>query len=145
MAVPRREVQAQLQAILVAGSGQFAHHVALSVLIRCVANRVVGVFRRPETKAVMMLGREDDAFHTGLTTHPSPLFTVESRRIERLQRCIAVAPLAVAERVRSEVDEGVGFQLLPCNLMLSGQRADGCRRVLRISSQSSRNHAGEKE
>ena len=47
MAVPRREVQAQLQPVLAAGGSKLAHHVALAVLVRRVANGVVGVLRGP--------------------------------------------------------------------------------------------------
>ena len=47
MAVPRREVQAQLQPVLAAGGCQLAHHVALAVLVGRVANGVVGVLRGP--------------------------------------------------------------------------------------------------
>ena len=125
MAVPRREVETEFQPVFLACRCQFADDVALSVFVRRVAHAVVGEFRWPEAKSVVVFRREDDALHTRLFTHPRPLFAVESRRVERLQWCVAIAPFAVAEGVRSEMDECVGFQLLPCHLACAWQ---GCYR-----------------
>ena len=125
MAVPRREVETKFQPVFLAGCRQFTDDVALSVFVRRVAHAVVGEFCWPKAKSVVVLRREDDALHTRLFTYPCPLFAVEASRVERLQRCVAIAPFAVAEGVLSEMDECVGFQLLPCHLACAWQ---GCYR-----------------
>ena len=66
----------------------------------------------------MMLGSEDDTLHSRRLYRPCPLLTVEAGGIETLQWSVAIAPFAVSEGVRTEVDEGVGLQLVPCHLCL---------------------------
>ena len=122
VAVPGREVEAELEAVLTAGGGQFAHDVALAVLVGGVADAVVGVFRGPQAETVVVLGGEDDAFHAGGLHRGGPLTGVQPGGGETAQWCIAVAPLAVAEGVGAEVYEGVSFHLLPRHLLGGGQR-----------------------
>jgi hypothetical protein len=41
-----------------------------------------GVGRRPQAESIMVLGREDDAFHTGIPGHPRPLPAIQGRRVK---------------------------------------------------------------
>ena len=145
MAIPRRQVQAQLQAIFAAGSSQFAHHVAFTVLVRRVAHRIIRVLCGPKTESIVMLCGKDDAAHARLFAHASPLFTVETRWVERLQRCIAEAPLAVAERIRAKMDERIGLQLLPSHLMVGGKRRYWSRCLLCLHRHCGKNKADKTE
>ena len=145
VAVPRREVQSQFQPILLASCRQLAYHITLAVLVGCVTNTVVGILCWPKTEAIVMLGSEDDALHASLFAHACPLLTVEACGVERLQRCIAIAPFAVAEGVRTEVDECIGFQLLPSYLIGRRQWGDGgwCILCIDTGGQQSRAKHGE--
>ena len=107
-AVPRREIHRELQSVLLAGVRQFAHDVALSVLIRRACHVVVVALERPEAEAVMVFCCENDALHACCHERLCPLFAVETCGVERSRVGVAVAPFAVVERVQTEVDEGVG-------------------------------------
>ena len=73
----------------------------------------------------MVLGGDNHAAHARRLEHAHPLFAVEARGVEGREGRVAVAPFAVHESVGTEVYEGVSLHLLPCHLMLGGQRADG--------------------
>ena len=128
--VPGREIDAKLESVFLAGCRQFAHDVALAVLVGGVAHAVVGILGGPEAEAVVVLGGDDDALHAGVVERLGPLLAVEAGRVETLQRGVAISPLAVAKGVGTKVDEGIGLHLLPSHLVLGGQRRDGRRSCL---------------
>ena len=124
--VPGREVYAKLQSVFLACRGQFAHHVALSVLVRRVAYAVVGVVGGPQAEAVVMLGRDDDTFQSRLDKGLRPLLAIEPGGVEGFQFGVAVPPFAVVEGVQAKMDEGVCLHLLPPHLMLGGDGHHRC-------------------
>ncbi len=69
----------------------------------------------------MVLGGEDYALHAGCHEGACPLLAVEALGVEGLGVGVAVAPLAVVERVEAEMDERIGLHLLPVHLLLLGQ------------------------
>ena len=120
MAVPGRQVDTEFESVFLAGCRQFTHDIALAVLVGSIAYAVVGVFGRPEAETVVVLGRDDDALHAGISQCLGPLLAVKPRRVETLERCIAVSPLPVAESVGTEMDKRIGLHLLPRHLVLGG-------------------------
>ena len=113
VAVPGREIDAELEARLAAGVGHLLDHVALAAAPRAVLHAVLGVLARPEAEAVVVLAGEDEQLHAGLLAGRGPLVGVEGRGIEELRVFLALAPLAVGEGVHAEVGEAGELQLLP--------------------------------
>ena len=133
--VPGREVDAHLEAVLVACPSQFGQHIDLAVLVlRPVVGRlsdiVVSQGRGPHGETVVMLGHDDDALHASLLERPHPLFHVHPRGVERLRVSIAITPFLVGKGVQSIMDKGIGLHLLPLHLLWRGQRTDWLGRVL---------------
>src|SRR5947208_15747797 len=60
IAIPRRQIDAEPHALPGARLGDLLHDVATE---RTVLDRMLGVPRRPQTKAVMVLAGEDQSFH----------------------------------------------------------------------------------
>ena len=123
--VPRREVETQFQPVLPASLTEFPHDIALTILIRRVPDAVFREFRRPETEAVVMLGSEDYARHASLLERTDPLFRVAQGRVKDTRLGISVAPFPVGVGVQSEMDERIGFQLMPLHLVGCRDRTDG--------------------
>ena len=107
IAIPRRQIDAELQAFFPAGIGQLAQHVAFAAAPRAARDGVGRQRRGPQAEPVVMLGRDDDATKTGLLEDAHPLPRVERRRVEERGILAAAPPLDISERVRPEVDEGV--------------------------------------
>jgi hypothetical protein len=86
---------------------------------------------RPERKAVVVLGGQDDSREACCLEGARPLSCVKGRWVEQRRILTAVAPLFTRERVRSEVDERVHLHALPLTLRMSRQRNwgsdDNCR------------------
>ena len=129
VAVPRREVDAEAEAVAAAGIRQVAHHVALAVAPGRVLDAVFGIGRGPQAEAVVVLGRQHDSLHAGSLERADPLVAVQVGRGECRGGRIAVAPLHVVEGVESVMDKGIGLELLPGNLPGIGQRTDRCGRL----------------
>ena len=72
-----------------------------------------------------MLGRKDNALHTGCLEGAGPLLAVEPGGVETAEGRIAIAPLAVIKGIGAKVYKGVGLQLLPGHLVLGGNRGNG--------------------
>ena len=79
VAVPRREIHAELDAAARAGLGAFFDNVAL---YGRVLHRMLGIAARPQAEAVVMLGGEHQAFHAGALDRLDPLVAVEIHRVE---------------------------------------------------------------
>ena len=116
VAIPRRQVDAELQSHLAARAREVADDVSAAVLPGTALDRVIGKTARPEREPVMMLRGEDQPLHPGIARHRRPLPRIERRRIEGGLRFVAVAPLLVGERVDREVDEAVELELVPGEL-----------------------------
>ena len=140
IAVPRREVNSELESFLAARVGQFTDHVALPVLPRRVFHAVFRIGRRPHAEPAVVLGCENDAFHACLLAHACPLAAVQVGRIEQGGILVTEAPLLVRVRVQGIMDEGVHVHVLPGKLLLgrhgpirlhlvaTGQKKEGRRR-----------------
>ena len=109
MAIPWREVQTQFQAVLLTGGCQLAYNIALTILVRRIANAVVGVLGGPQTKTVVVLGGEYHTFHTGSLDGAGPLLGIKLGGVEITQWRIAIAPLAIAKGVGTEVDKSISL------------------------------------
>ena len=117
MPVPRREINAEFDAVFLTSIRQFPHDIAL---VRGIGNTIISIAAGPQAKAVMVLARQDHALHARIDQRLYPLLTIEAGRVERTGRSIAIAPFLVSERVGSEMDKRIGLQLLPCHLLWSG-------------------------
>ena len=122
MTIPGREVKPELQAVLLAGIGQFANHVALSVFIRRVRDIIVDRFGRPKAKAVVMLSCQDHPFQAGRFDDTYPLFAIQVCRIECFRRCIPIAPFQIIECVQPEMHECIILHFLPFDLLRRRER-----------------------
>ena len=127
MAIPGREVKAQLQSILPARGCQLAHHIALAAAIGRLRNGVVGILRGPQAEPVVVLGSEYNTLHAGGLERSHPLVGVEPSGVEEPGRRITIAPLHIVVGVQSIVNEGVCFHLLPPHLFGFGHRQHLCR------------------
>ena len=147
MAIPRRKIDAELHTFLATSLSQFAHDVALALLIWAVLDTIVGIFSRPQTKAVMMLGGEDDTLHSACLQGINPLvdITIAERRIEQVDRIIAITPLypiLTIERIGTIMDEGIRLHTLPSHLLGGGHRQNGLRWVYLGKKRHMRHHRG---
>ena len=119
MPVPRREINAEFDAVFLTSIRQFPHDIAL---VRGIGNTIISIATGPQAKTVMVFTSQDHALHASLDQRPHPLFTVKAGRVECAGRSVTIAPFHVIERVETKVDKGVGFQLLPSHLLWSGYR-----------------------
>ena len=110
IAIPRRQIDAESHALPGARLGDLLHDVATE---RTVLDRMLGVPRRPQTKAVMVLAGEDQSFHPAALRCAHDLVCVKIGGIEHRRRLVAVAPLAIRERVDGEMQEPVELKLVP--------------------------------
>ena len=116
VAIPRRQIDAEPQPELPARGRQFLDDIALAIAPGAVLHGVRGVAAWPEAEAVVVLGRDDEAFHSGVARHASPLADVERRWGKDRFGLVAKTPLAVRERVHPEVQEAVEAEVVPCRL-----------------------------
>ena len=116
VAVPRRKVDAESDAVAPGGFRDIAHHVAVAAAPRARTNRVFRGGGGPQAETVMMLGGEDDAFHAGLRQRFHDRVRVESRGGEKVWILVAVAPLLAGERIHGEMQKRGGFELMPAEL-----------------------------
>ena len=120
MAIPRGEVEADLDAFGTASLGELAANIALAVLPRGGGDGVVRELGGPEAEAVVVLGGEDGELEAGVLEGLGPLAAVEGGGIEDLGVLFAGAPLAIGEGVDTKVDKGGQLQLLPGHLTRVG-------------------------
>ena len=81
---------------------------------------MTAVLAGPQAEAVMMLGCEDNALHSGLAGYTGPLLTVKVRWSEDVRVLISGTPLIVGESIGAKMNEHIIFHSLP--LQLSGSR-----------------------
>src|SRR2546425_6980789 len=113
IAVPRREVHAEFDALPGAGRRDFLDDVAASCTPRTVLDRVLGIARRPETETVVVFAGEDQPFHPAVPRGSYDLVGIKIGGIEQRGRLVAVTPLAVGKRVEREMQEAVELELVP--------------------------------
>jgi hypothetical protein len=83
MAIPGREVDAEADAVPLAGVADFADDVAFAAFPGAVLDRVFGELGRPEAESVVMFGGEDEALHAGLLGDTDDLVGVEVGGVEQ--------------------------------------------------------------
>ena len=125
VAVPRRQIKAELEAGLAAGLGDLADDVPLAAPPGRALDRMLREPARPEAEAVVVLGRQDEPAHAGGLEGPDPLAGVEGGRIEERRVLFPCPPLAVGEGVDAEMDEGLELEGLPGELALRRPDPDG--------------------
>ena len=124
VAVPGREINAELQSVPAASRGYFLDHVTMAALPRTVLHRMLGIVTRPKAEAVVVFGRQDETLHSGLLGHRDNLIGVEGGRVEDLLVLVAITPFLVGEGVHGEVQEAIEFHLVPAKLPLGGHRTE---------------------
>jgi hypothetical protein len=66
----------------------------------------------------MMLGCEDDTFHTCFLAYAGPLTAVKAVRIEKFQRLVPITPGLISISVQGIMDKCIILHLLPAHLIL---------------------------
>src|SRR5690606_41495757 len=77
---------------------------------------------RPQTKAVMVLGCDDDRLHSSPFGNSRPLTGVQIAWIKHGWIFISMPPFFIRKSIRSEMDKHVVFHLLPIYLLGAGHR-----------------------
>ena len=126
--VPRGKINAEFQPVFTACFREFSHHISLSVFPWRVLDAVFGSLGGEQAEAVMMLGRQDDALESHPLEDADPLGAVQILRIESGSRSIAIAPLEIIECIKSEMDKGIAFCLMPVDLVPGRDRVHRLRR-----------------
>src|ERR1035441_1093841 len=83
---------------------------------------MLGELTGPETEAVVVFGRQDEALHSRPLGRQNNLVRIEGGRVEDLFILIAIAPFFVGEGVDGEVQESIDLHLMPAQLPLRGPR-----------------------
>ena len=119
VAVPGREVEARVEPLRACRLCQSPHHVPFAVSPRTADYVMLGVGAEPERKPVVVFGREEHRFETGLPRHTGPLPRAEVRRLKHAQVFRTVASFPVGKRVDGEVQKRRLLVFLPLKLPLS--------------------------
>ncbi len=117
VAIPRRKVDAELEAMTTGGGGHIADDVALPVLEGARLDGVSGLLGRPENEAVVMLGDQDDVPGAGGLNGVHPLIGIEVDWVEDFRVGGAVTPLAIEEGVGRKVEDDAELEVLPDRLL----------------------------
>jgi hypothetical protein len=125
VAIPRAEVEPGREVVAAAGVHEFADDVALALLPGRGLDGVVGEGARPEAEAVVVLGGEHHGLRARRPGGGGPLVGVEGGGVEDGRGRLAVAPFAVGEGVRAEMDEDREGAILPGELGGGGRRGEG--------------------
>ena len=145
VAVPRAEVSAEFDAVLLAGLGEFLDHVPLAVFPRALGDVVVRGLGGPCAEAVMVLGRINHPLHAAFLEGGDDVGGIEVRRVEDFRIFVPISPFPAREGVQAKVDEAVEFHALPVDLCGSGHRSVGLGRVRGPSGQHGRGENCSKE
>lgn len=105
MPIPRRQINPKLNTGDRGGVGQFSDDIAGAVLPGAGLDGVIGVERRPEAEAVVVLGGENDAGNSGGFGDGDPVGGVEGGGSEDRRVNVAGSPLGIGEGVGAEVEE----------------------------------------
>ena len=107
IAVPRRNVEPDLQPSLPAGVRHLAHQIALPVAERRSGNVVRRRLRRPETEPVVMFADDDDSREPAVSARLRNLIRAEIGRIEDPRVVVSESPLFAGEGVEAEMHDCV--------------------------------------
>lgn len=128
ISIPRRKIDTKLQSVPATSVGDLPHYVAMSTAPITMLHRMAGITRGPETKAVVMFGRENQSFHSRGFCRLDDLVGVEIGGIENPRLFISIAPFFVGEGVYREVKKTVKLQLMPAKLTGGRRRSERRRR-----------------
>lgn len=124
IAIPRRDIYAELEIGLAAGIGEVAKDISLPILPMALFYGVVAGGIGPEAETVVMFGGDDDAAEAGGTSHSSPLVAVEVRGVEDIFGLGAGSPFSPRESVGTEMTEHIHLHALPTYLSFGRTRAE---------------------
>ena len=113
VAIPRRQVDAKFEPSRRTSLGELGDDIALTVAPRAVFDRMGGVLRGPQTKAVVVLGGKDEAVHAATTGAVDDLGGIEITRIENCRGFVAQTPFAVGKGVDGKVQKPIKLVGVP--------------------------------
>ena len=116
VAVPGGIVNSYFQPIFSTGIHKFSDQVSFSISPRAVFDRVLRVGRWPKHKAIVVFGRDDEAFHACFFGHTRPLPCIQSARGKLARLLVSKAPLPIREGVHVEMHKAIVLQVLPGDL-----------------------------
>src|SRR5262245_58903959 len=96
-----------------AGRADLRDNVTFAILVRTSGDRMFGVTAGPEAETVVVLGGQYQLLQSPGFASGDDLVSAEVRRVEDRGILIAGSPFAVGEGVDREVQESVGFKLMP--------------------------------
>src|SRR5207245_10584160 len=117
VAVPRREINTELQSELSCRSCHFANNIALPGFPRTLLHAVICLAGGPEAEAIMMFRDHDDVPGPGGFDCPHPLFGIKRTRFKDPRIGRPIAPLAILKRIRSKMNDDAEFKVLPYHLL----------------------------
>src|SRR5690606_41281811 len=99
VAVPRRKVNAEFEAMPLTCFGDFAHHIPVSVPERTVLHIVFGILAWPKTKPVVMLAANSAPFKASILQDSCPLIRVRFRAVKNFHSLVAHPPPPVRKHL----------------------------------------------
>ena len=120
--IPGGEVEADTDVLLSQGIDDFPDDISFAIPPGGVFDTVPGELGWPEAESIMVLGCEDEQFHSGILEHFGPLVGVKISGVEEFGILPPVTPFAVGKGVHAEVGKRDEFMALPFKLSLGGDR-----------------------
>src|ERR1700723_456502 len=120
MAIPGRQINAELQTVLAGRGGNIMDEISLASFPGTGFDAIFSLRGRPQAEAVVMFGDEDNVFDPCGFGGLHPLLGICLSRIKDGRVRGAVSPLAVHEGVWTEVNDRADFQILPGDLLRTG-------------------------
>ena len=115
--VGRREINAELQAILAARLGEFAQDIALPLLKPCRHDAMLRVAALPKHKTVVVLDGKQHHLHAGRLHSFAPLVGIEFAQSEDLGIFLTRSPLTTGKGIRAKMYESDEFILQRSHLV----------------------------
>ncbi len=124
--VVRTQIDARLNAILLASIHKLAHNVSLSILPGRVLHSIIRIFTGPKAKPIGMFGCNDGTGDTGRLKGTHPLSAIEGRRIEYSCRSTSVPFVYILLKgIDPEVKESDHLPVIPLYLSRTGSQPVG--------------------
>ena len=122
IAVPRRQINTEPDAILSARAGHLLHHIALPLLPRRSRYTMEGRLCGPQTKTVMMLAGQHHPFEPGVRQRPDKIIRIEIGRMKQLRLFVSIAPLFSSKGINRKMDKGIHLHVMPFKLLRGRNR-----------------------
>ena len=104
--VGRRQIDTQLQAVLLARFGKVSQNIPLAVLESGGHDAMFRISGLPQTETVVVLHGEHHQLHAGRLDGLAPLVGIQCFQIKDRRIFLTGSPFHTGECVRSEVDKG---------------------------------------